>query len=659
MGVKVSVIMPVLNPGGGADAGIRSVLEQSLPPDEYEVIFADGGSVDGTAQRLDTIAATRPNVVVLHLDRTAGSPMYGRNAGIAAARGEYVYLLDQGDRLEREALERMYVRAVVAEADVLLGRLVRDQGAPVNAFHVSRDRADILRDRLLTQLTPHKLYRKAFLDDHNLRFAEPGGPLAEQAFVLRAYLAAKVVAVLADHLCCRVAERRRPVQEPTATARELRALLDVVDRHTHPGRQRDRIYAHWLRAVVLRPFVGARFVSSSKDRAVLYRVMRELALERFPTRLDTLLPVHLRAVAALLRAGRLDQLVTLAGLSRGTGLRADLNQVRWDHGVLTLALDAEIIRADGTPLRYSVVDERLFWRPPLPIDGSVLCPSLTEVSEDVARAQLDVYIRHTETGVMYLLPTTVEIVCRRDGDSSRVQLVGEARLDVGTAAVGHPLARGLWEVHVRMSGGAYQARARVGKLRSPLNCVGVVADYPRRLVVPCWTDEGEVGVCVEPKSFAESISLVSVGSSTTRRDGHVFVVVPVPYVPPSGGPPVELVLRNGAREVCVPGLVEPGIPEKMAGQLVAKVPIRRMPAEGFLGPGVWVPSLRTEGREIGLRFELEMRRGLRVSLRPSVAVDPAREPYRRRSLLHRVAAQIPGALLLVRLAKAGRARYQL
>ena len=72
----------------------------------------------------------------------------------------------------------------------------------------------------------------------------------------------------------------------------------------------------------------------------------------------------------------------------------------------------------------------------------------------------------------------------------------------------------------------------------------------------------------------------------------MFVVVPVPYVPPSGGPPAELVLRQPTgreREVCVPALVEPGVPGEIAGQLIAKVPIRRMRGEGFLTPGDWSP----------------------------------------------------------------------
>ncbi|GLW07370.1 hypothetical protein Misp01_25000 [Microtetraspora sp. NBRC 13810] len=654
MGVKVSVVVPLHNPGDTADVSIRSALEQSLPPEEYEVIFADDGSTDGTAARLDTVAATRDNMKVFHLDRT-GSPMQGRNVGLTAARGDYVYLMEQGDRLERDAVARMYDRAVATEADVLLGRLVQDVPAP--AFQLNRDRADILRDRLLGQLTVHKLYRRAFVEEQGLRFAENGSVLSEQAFVLHAYLTAKVIAILADEVCCRVAARPGRRQNFATIAAELDALLDVVDRHTVPGRLRERIYAHWLRTGVLRPFNSPRFLSASQDRSVLYRSLRELTVERFPERLDLQLPVHLRAVAALLRAGRLDQLITLAGLSRGTRLHGELDEVRWDGSVMSLALRTELVESDGTPLRFQHDEGRLFWRPPTPIDTAVLPLESTDVTEAVARTRLSVYIRHAESGVMHLLPTTSEVQPRKEGAEARVQLLGEARLDVGTAAAGRPLVPGLWEVYVRAYGGAYQGRARVGGISGPLNCVGVVADHPRRLVVPCWSDLGELGVCVEPKSFAESISLVSPGAAIARQGGHVFVVVPVPYVPPSGGPPVELVLRNGNRVVTVPALAEPGIPGRMAGQLVAKVTTRRFAADGFLSPGVWSPFLRVDGREVGLRFGLEMRFSGKVEVRPAVAADP---PFRLpSSRLRRLAFRMPGATQAARLADVGRKRYPL
>ncbi len=520
MGVKVSVIVNVHNPGDRADACIRSTLEQTLPADDYEVIFVDDGSTDGVAERLDTVAAVRRNVRVLHLPHT-GSPMRGRNVGLASARGDYVYLLDQYDRLERDALERMHERAAETDADVLVGRLARDGGAPMTAFDRSKARADILRDRLLSLLTPHKLYRRAFLEEHELGFAVPGGPIAEQDFVMRAYLQAKVIAVLAEHVCCHLGERTVMEENPRTTVRELRALLGHIDAYVGEGRQRDRMYAHWLRTAVLRPFLTTAFASSSIDRGAYFRMIQDLVGERFPDRLDRYLPVQLRAIATLIRAGRLDQLVMLANSSRRAGLRADLTEVRWDAHVLVLGLAVEVLGGDGRPDRFRTDGERLYWKPPRAIDAKLLPDHVTDVTDSVERARIEVYVRHAETGDVHFLPVAYQVErVPEERRHARVRITGEARMDVIAAAQGEPLRPGQWEVHVRMFGGAYQARSRVRRTDGPLNCLGVLAQRPRmRLVVPCWTDDGQLGLAVEPRSFTESIALVSPGSAGQAGGG--------------------------------------------------------------------------------------------------------------------------------------------
>ncbi|WP_329428353.1 glycosyltransferase family 2 protein [Streptosporangium sp. NBC_01495] len=657
MDVKVSVVVPVHNPGDGADACIRSVLEQSMASEDYEVIFADDGSDDGIQQRLDTLSAVRSNVRVLHLERT-GSPMRGRNVALMVARGEYVYLLDQADRLERDALERMYLRAVETKADVLLGRLAGDQRPPAAVFDADRENADIVRDRLLTQLTPHKLFRRAFLDAEALNFPDPGGCLAEQTFVLRAYLRAGNIVVMADEVCCHVTERPDPPEDPYVWAAELRELLDIIDDEVPEGRRRDRMYAQWFRTAVLRRLGGSRFATSSTDRAATFTTLRELVVQRFPPRLDLLLPVPLRARAALLRAGRLDQLVVLAGAMRGVRLQADLDDLSWDDGALILGLTAEIMQADGTPMRFVPYgDDGLLWDPPVLLDGFRLPPEMADVSQAAARARFEVYVRHEETGAIHFLPSKCSTVRCRHRNGVRLQVTGTARLDVDSAAMDGPLPPGLWEIHVRMYGGAQQARTRV--TGSPLNCTGMVADCSRRLTVPWWSDRGELGICVEPRSFPESIVLVSPGTTVIRQRKHVFVVVPVPYVPPSGGPPAELVFRQTTgreREVAAPALVEPGVPGELAGRLIAKIPTRLVYREGFLAPGVWAPFLRVEGKETGLRFKVEMNRGGRVEIHRAAAVQPPEPWY---PLLKRIALRIPLVRNAVRVTRTVQRRYML
>ncbi len=655
MDVKVSVVVPVYNPGDTADACIRSVLEQSMAPEEYEVIFADDGSDDGIQLRLDAVAAVRSNVRVLHLGRT-GSPMRGRNVAMAVAKGEYVYLLDQTDRLERVALERMYARAVETDADILIGRLVDGQSPPPKIFDRNRERADLLKDRLLTLPTPHKLYRRAFLDAEALAFGDPGGTLAEQTFVVRSYLRAKVVSVLADQVCCHLGKRPEPPVDPYVHGAELRELLDVIDFEVPAGQRRDRLYAHWFRTAVLRRLTGSAFVLSSRDRAATFTTLRELVIQRFPPRLDRYLPVHLRIRAALLRAGRLDQLLLLAQAMRGTRLRAELRELLWEEGALVMGLSVEIVRAGGEPVRFVPHgDNGLIWEPPVPLDGLAFPPEQADVTHAASRARFEVYVRHEDTGLIYFLPVTCSMTRSRHRNGVRLQVTGRARLDVATAALGHPLPSGLWEIHVRMYGGAHQARTRV--TGSPLNCTGTLANHSGRLVIPWWSDQGELGVCVEPRSYAESIVLVSPGATVTPQRDHVFVVVPVPYVPPSGGPPAELVLRRATRgehEICAPALVEPGVPGQLAGRLVAKVPTRRVYREGFLAPGDWRPFLRMEEREVGLRFKVGMSFGGKVEVRASAA---ARRPAFHYPLFKRVALRIPGIRNAVRVTRSVQRRY--
>ncbi|GGS66041.1 hypothetical protein GCM10010156_26270 [Planobispora rosea] len=626
-----------------------------MPPEDYEVIFADDGSDDGIEERLDAIAGTHPNVRVLRL-KHIGSPMRGRNAALEVATGEYVYMLDQVDHLERTALERMYRRAVETGADVLVAPLAGEWGPPSVVFSRDREHADILGDRLLSLLTPHKLYRRAFLVAEGLAFPGAGGILAEQSFVLRAYLRAAAVTVMAGPACCYLGRRPEPPVTPHVHVTELRKLLDVIDESVPRGRRRDRLYAHWFRTAVIRRLGGTRFVASSSERTVTFTTLRELTVQRFPERLDHYLPVSLRARAALLRAGRLDLLVALAQATQGTHLKAEVKDVSWRDGALVMSVTGEIIWGDGNPVRFLPHGrDRLLWTSPLPLNGLDLPPEVADVTAAVASTRFEVYLRNGATGEVRRLPVTCAVVRVPDGDGVRIQVTGTATLDADDAAPAGPLPAGLWEVHMRVHGGVHQARARV--TGSPVDCTATLADQARRPIVPWWSDQGELGICVEPRSFPESVVLVSPGTTLTRQRDHVFVVVPVPYMPPSGGPPAELVLRQapgGTREVCAPALVEPGVPGLAAGRLIARIPMRRLPRQGYLAPGEWMPFLRVDDEEIGLRFGVEVSRGGRVEIRRAAA--PA-VPERRYPRLRRLAQRIPGARNMIRATRTMQQRY--
>ncbi|MBT6957817.1 MAG: glycosyltransferase family 2 protein, partial [Opitutae bacterium] len=87
---KVSVIIPTFNRLGYLPRSLGSVLAQSY--DDYELIVVDDGSTD---QTVDAIQQDYPSVNLIEQENKGVSA--ARNAGIRAASGEWIALLDSDD----------------------------------------------------------------------------------------------------------------------------------------------------------------------------------------------------------------------------------------------------------------------------------------------------------------------------------------------------------------------------------------------------------------------------------------------------------------------------------------------------------------------------------------------------------------------------------
>jgi len=97
----ISIIIPVYNVEQYLRACLDSVFVQSLA--NYEVICINDGSTDGSSSILDEYTAKHSNISLIHQKNKGLSA--ARNAGIRAAKGEYVFFLDSDDWLELDALK--------------------------------------------------------------------------------------------------------------------------------------------------------------------------------------------------------------------------------------------------------------------------------------------------------------------------------------------------------------------------------------------------------------------------------------------------------------------------------------------------------------------------------------------------------------------------
>lgn len=95
----VSVASTVLNESDDIDLLVESLMQQTLAP--AEVIIVDGGSTDGTWERLQAARAKYPTLVPIRdescsLQRSPGPIARGRNVAIAAASSDIVACADAG-----------------------------------------------------------------------------------------------------------------------------------------------------------------------------------------------------------------------------------------------------------------------------------------------------------------------------------------------------------------------------------------------------------------------------------------------------------------------------------------------------------------------------------------------------------------------------------
>ncbi len=108
-GPAISVVMPVYNARPYLPFTLRNIIVDQfgeMKPEEWELIAVDDGSSDGSHLEIEPWIEKYPQSVKL-IRKSNGGPSSARNAGLAAARGTYVYFCDSDDIILRGALPRL------------------------------------------------------------------------------------------------------------------------------------------------------------------------------------------------------------------------------------------------------------------------------------------------------------------------------------------------------------------------------------------------------------------------------------------------------------------------------------------------------------------------------------------------------------------------
>ncbi|MDR0914086.1 MAG: glycosyltransferase [Oscillospiraceae bacterium] len=118
----ISIIIPVYNLEAYLEASLQSVLNQTHK--NLEIIIINDGSTDNSAKIIDKLAAADNRIVAIH--KQNGGVTSARNAGIAAATGEYITFFDGDDFAEPNMYEHLLTNLKKYNADISHCGYVRD-----------------------------------------------------------------------------------------------------------------------------------------------------------------------------------------------------------------------------------------------------------------------------------------------------------------------------------------------------------------------------------------------------------------------------------------------------------------------------------------------------------------------------------------------------
>lgn len=194
--MKLSIIIPAYNAEAYLPQCLDSILAQEHQ--DCEVIVVDDGSTDGTAALLERY----PDVKVVHQENHGMST--ARNRGLDEARGEYILFVDSDDLLTAGALETLV--AELSGEDIIAFNAKKLHDATGEQTYHPTIREPETTDGW-TYFCRHRLeatdihfvciwqrtYRRQFLIDNNLRFADGILRAEDDLFTTQAMLAAKTL----------------------------------------------------------------------------------------------------------------------------------------------------------------------------------------------------------------------------------------------------------------------------------------------------------------------------------------------------------------------------------------------------------------------------------------------------------------------------------
>ena len=175
----LSVVVPVFNEEGNVAPLVDEIVAALRGRIDFEIVYVDDDSKDGTLARLQALKADVPELRILRHLSNSGQSTATRN-GVKAARGAWIATLDGDGQNDPADIPKLLAMRDESPADVKLFAGWRVQRKDTGSKRWASKVANAIRSRMLRDATPDtgcgiKLFeREAFLDlpyfDHMHRY---------------------------------------------------------------------------------------------------------------------------------------------------------------------------------------------------------------------------------------------------------------------------------------------------------------------------------------------------------------------------------------------------------------------------------------------------------------------------------------------------------
>lgn len=124
--IRLSIIIPMYNVAPFVERCIRSLEDQDIPKDEYELICINDGSPDNCGEIVEQLQQEFSNIVLIKQENQGVS--MARNNAMAIAKGKYLLMIDPDDYVKPNILKDRLHQLISNNLDVgFTGYIILDE----------------------------------------------------------------------------------------------------------------------------------------------------------------------------------------------------------------------------------------------------------------------------------------------------------------------------------------------------------------------------------------------------------------------------------------------------------------------------------------------------------------------------------------------------